>query len=116
MATQLHKNSKKPLEPDFAARFDLSSAAKVVLQGYIPVQNGCGRGWVNKHKKALESPEAMYEFLCLGLHSGVKPLQPEALRQRAGLFHRLLSEKSLQQPLTASMVLTELDSLAPKPA
>jgi hypothetical protein len=112
LATQLHESRSNPLQADFAARFDLSSAAMVVLQGYIPVQNGCGRGWVNKHKKALESPEAMYEFLCLGLHRGVKPLQPEALRQRAGLFHRLLSEKSLQQPLTASMVLTELDSLA----
>jgi hypothetical protein len=111
LATQLHKNSKKPLEPDFAARFDLSSAAMVVLQGYIPVQTRGGPGWVKNLKKALESPEAMYEFLCSGLYPGVKAQQPDALRRRAELFYSLLSEQ-----LTASMVLTQLDSLAPEAA
>ena len=113
LATQLHENRKKPLKADFAARFDLSSAAMVVLQGYIPVKNGGGRGWVDKQKKALESPDAMYEFLCSGLYPRVKPQQPDALRKRAELFHGLLSE---QQQLTASMVLTQLDSLAPEAA
>jgi hypothetical protein len=108
LATQLHKNSKKPLEPDFAARFDLSSAAMVVLQGYIPVKNRGGSGWMDKQNKAVESPDAMYEFLCSGLYPGVKAQQPDALRRRAELFYGLLSEQ-----LTASMVLTQLDSLAP---
>ena len=68
---------------------------------------------MDKQKKALESPDAMYEFLCSGLYPRVKPQQPDALRKRAELFHGLLSE---QQQLTASMVLTQLDSLAPEAA
>jgi len=59
-------------------------------------------------EKALKSADAMYEFLCSGLYLGVKPQQPDALRKRAELFYGLHSEQ-----LTASMVLAQLDSLAP---
>ena len=62
-------------------------------------------------EKALKSPDAMYEFLCSGLYPGVKAQQPDALRRRAELFYSLLSEQ-----LTASTVLTRLDSLAPEAA
>ena len=114
LAKELHGNKSKHLQADFAARFDLSSAAMIVLQGYIPVAYGGRREWVEKQKKALESPDAMYEFLCSGLCHGVKPQQPDALRQRADLIYRLLTVQSLQQQPTASMVLTELDLLSPK--
>ena len=108
LATQLRADRRKPLEADFAARFDLSSAAMVVLQGYMPVGNRGVPGWVCMQEKALKSADAMYEFLCSGLYLGVKPQQPDALRKRAELFYGLHSEQ-----LTASMVLAQLDSLAP---
>jgi hypothetical protein len=104
MADELHA---KPsiFSPDFAAHFDISSAAMVLARGYFPVQRKENRyRWARDLKDSTASTDKMYEFLCSGLATGVKPKQEPALRVRAEMLCQLLGVPWRQQP-TADKVL-----------
>jgi hypothetical protein len=109
MANELRDRRKTvPLTEDFAAHFDLSSAAMIIVQGYVPVCPGVQK-WLESLDVARRSADAMYDFLCSGLEHGVQVQQPHVLRKRANILHRLLAGPWQQQP-TACEVLDALDS------
>ena len=109
MANELRDRFKNvPLTEDFAAHFDLSSAAMIIVQGYVPVSAGRQK-WLESLDVARTSADAMYEFLCSGLEYGVQVQKPHDLRKRADILHRLLAEPWQQQP-PAYEVLHALDS------
>ena len=109
MANELRDRRKTvPLTEDFAANFDLSSAAMIIVQGYVPVSLGVQK-WLESLDSARRSADAMYEFLCSGLEYGVQVQQPHVLRKRANILHRLLADP-WQQQQTACEVLDALDS------
>ena len=93
------------LTPEFAAHFDISAAAMILAQGYVPIEKGrmC-EAWLCRLEAATRSTEAMYDFLCTGLEKGVKPKQTHALFRRADMLHRLLGVHWQKQP-TADDVL-----------
>lgn len=109
MANELrHRRKTVPLTEDFAANFDLSSAAMIIVQGYVPVSLGVQK-WLESLDSARRSADAMYDFLCSGLEYGVQVQQPHVLRKRANILHRLLADP-WQQQQTACEVLDALDS------
>jgi hypothetical protein len=104
MADELHAEPSI-FSPDFAAHFDISSAAMVLARGYFPVQRKENRyRWARDLKDSTASSDKMYEFLCSGLATGVKPKQEPALRVRAEMLCQLLGVPWRQQP-TADKVL-----------
>jgi hypothetical protein len=104
MADELARN-KSIISADFAAHFDISSAAMVLARGYFPVGRNENRlQWASDLTKSAASTDKMYEFLCSGLATGVKPKQESALRVRAEMLCQLLGVPWRQQP-TADKVL-----------
>ena len=98
-------NNKLNLTPEFAAHFDISAAAMILVQGYVPIETGRLReAWLHQLETAAKSAETMYNFLCQGLAKGVKPQQTHALFRRADMLHRLLGVAWRNQP-TADEVL-----------
>ena len=99
MAGELKASVKtEPLTAAFAAAFDTSSAAMIIVQGYVPVERRDVSCWNIKLQKALVSPDAMYDLLCSGLRPGVKLQQTDALRCRAAMLHCLLAGPWRERP------------------
>ena len=108
MAEELERCFRSvPLSGNFAAHFDLSSVAMIVLQGYVPVHNKKVSEWEMRLKEALISPDHMCSFLESELNDGIKPQQPEVLRKRSKMLHSLLSVSNWQQQMTAIEVLQD---------
>jgi hypothetical protein len=90
---------------DFAAHFDISSAAMVVARGYSQIKERENTlQWARTLEGSATSTDKMYQFLCSGLAEGVKPQQEHALRLRADMLCRLLGVHWRKQP-TADEVL-----------
>jgi hypothetical protein len=83
----------------FAAHFDISSAAMVVAQGYVPFRRKEAESWVFRLKEAAASTDKMYTFLCSGLRKGVKLQQADALRKRADMLVQFLGVPWREQPI-----------------
>ena len=57
-------NNKLNLTPEFAAHFDISAAAMILVQGYVPIETGISRdAWLHQLETAAKSAETMYDFL-----------------------------------------------------
>ena len=104
MADEVHRDPSI-FSADFAAHFDISSAAMVVAGGYRQKEKKeSSTKWASALVNSATSLDKMYTFLCSGLAEGVKPQQEGALRLRADMLFRLLGVHWRQQP-TADEVL-----------
>ena len=104
MADEVHRDPSI-FSADFAAHFDISSAAMVVAGGYRQKEKKESYSkWASGLVNSATSLDKMYTFLCSGLAEGVKPQQEDALRLRADMLCRLLGVHWRQQP-TADEVL-----------
>jgi hypothetical protein len=104
MADEVHEHPSI-FSADFAAHFDISSAAMVVAGGYGQREKKESYSkWASALENSATSQDKMYTFLCSGLAEGVKPQQEDALRRRADMLCRLLGVHWGQQP-TADEVL-----------
>jgi hypothetical protein len=98
MAAEVRKDPSI-FSANFAAHFDISSAAMVVAQGYVPFKRKEANSWVFKLKEAAASTDKMYAFLCSGLAHGVKLQQADALRKRADMLVQFLGVPWREQPI-----------------
>jgi hypothetical protein len=98
MAAEVRKDPSI-FSANFAAHFDISSAAMVVAQGYVPFKRKEANSWVFKLKEAAASTDKMYTFLCSGLRKGVKLQQADALRKRADMLVQFLGVPWREQPI-----------------
>ena len=102
---KLIRHEHRALTPEFAARYDVSSAAMVLVQAYAPYPDRRKDGrlaWTQKLSAATASRDshAMLNFLLSGLAEGVVQEQSQAmaLARRADLFYSCLKDPWRNRP------------------
>ena len=98
------RRHQRELTPEFAARYDVSSASMVLLQAYAPYPDSPEDRlvWTKMRSAVTQSQNSftMLSFLRSGLAEGFcqEPLQAAALEQRADLFYRCLKDPWQNRP------------------
>ena len=101
---KLFRRHQRELTPEFAARYDVSSAAMVLLQAYAPYPDSpedrlVWTKWRSEVKKS-QSSFTMLSFLRSGLAEGFcqESSQAAALERRADLFYSCIKDPWQNRP------------------